>query len=673
MKKIALLGQPNAGKSTIFNGLTGLRQHVGNWPGKTVEKKEGKFTAKGQEILVADLPGSYSLSANSDEEIVTRDYIISGNADMVLIIIDASQLERSLYMMADYAGIKVPAVLVLNLMDVAKQKGLTIDAESLSKKLGIPVIPFVAADKKGYSELKDKLVNALDKKKSMDATGFEEQFTKKNFGYDKVREIVEPAEDDQVSAFWYAAKAMEKDENVLNILSSKISKEKVKELKSIVNGIDKVALTSGICKFDAVHELTEAVLTKKKETEELSRFDRIATGRISGKILAMIMVILAFAVAMMIAAPIMGVAGMIPGKFSEPIANTLNGWGVHPFLVTLLSVVLMNILFFVISMAGFVFGVNFAFTIMEEVGYMARISFVFDNMMRRLGLQGKSICAFFMGMGCTMGGVTGTRVLDSYGQRLLAMALIWSVPCASTWSVVPTLAAVFYGPKGAMGVTIAIVVMMFVSIFLVSAIFGKKLSPIEQRTGIVMELPPYHKPRWGQIVRTTFIKGVDVFKRALSTVLIVSILFYILSYSWNGEKSIMMSVGQAIEPITHIFGLKWQAFMAFLSSMLAKESMLGVMGALFGGASDVVGIAFNAKNGVDNSVMELLPQFFTKAEMLAFLFAVSFNMPCVMAMSTTYKENHSKKWTAIIAVYYIVFSLILALIAYNIGNIIFTL
>ena len=164
MNKIALLGQPNAGKSTIFNGLTGLRQHVGNWPGKTVEKKEGTFTVDGQEILVADLPGSYSLSANSDEEIVTRDYIISGNADMVLIIIDASQLERSLYMMADYAGIKVPAVLVLNLMDVAKQKGMIIDTEALSKKLGIPVIPFVAADKKGYDGLKKDLSKALAEK-----------------------------------------------------------------------------------------------------------------------------------------------------------------------------------------------------------------------------------------------------------------------------------------------------------------------------------------------------------------------------------------------------------------------------------------------------------------------------------------------------------------------------
>ena len=671
MKRIALLGQPNAGKSTIFNGLTGLRQHVGNWPGKTVEKKEGKFTVDGQEIMVADLPGSYSLSANSDEEIVTRDYIISGKADLVLIIIDASQLERSLYMMADYAGIKVPAVLVLNLMDVAKQKGLTIDTETLSKKLGIPVIPFVAADKKGYGELKSKLAKALNDKKSLNAEGFESQFKSKDFGYDTVREITAQAETAQVSSFWYAAKAMEKDENVMNILSSKLSKENMSRLNSTVNNIDKVALTSGICKFDAVHELTEAVLKKKKEAEELSRFDKIATGRISGKLVALLMVILAFAVAMIIAAPIMGVAGLIPGTFSEPVGKALTGWGVHPFLVTLISVVFMNILFFVISMAGFVFGVNFAFTIMEEIGYMARISFVFDNMMRRLGLQGKSICAFFMGMGCTMGGVTGTRVLDNYGQRLLAMALIWSVPCASTWSVVPTLAAVFYGPTGAMLVTAAIVVIMFLSIFIVAAIFGKKLSPIEQRTGIVMELPPYHKPRWGQIIRTTFMKGVDVFKRALSTVLIVSIVFYVLSYSWDGEKSIMMSVGQAIEPITHLFGLKWQAFMAFLSSMLAKESMLGVMGALFGGSSDMVTIAFNAKNGVDTSIMNLLPEFFTKAEMLAFLFAVSFNMPCVMAMSTTYKENHSKKWTAIIAIYYIVFSLILAFIAYQIGNIIF--
>ena len=671
MKKIALLGQPNAGKSTIFNGLTGLRQHVGNWPGKTVEKKEGKFNINGQEILVADLPGSYSLSANSDEEIVTRDYIISGNADLVLIIIDASQLERSLYMMADYAGIKVPAVLVLNLMDVAKQKGMSVDTDSLSKKLGIPVIPFIAADKKGYDELKKKLAAALDNKQSMDASDFEAQFVNQNFGYEKVRELVSPAEDSQVSALWYASKALEKDDNVMSILQKKLAKDKMQELKKTVDLIDGAALTSGKVKFDVVHNLTSQVLTKKAEINGLSKFDKIATGRISGKILALVMVLLAFAVAMIVAAPIMGVAGMIPGKLSEPIGKALTGWGVHPFLVTLISVVLLNIIFFVLSMAGFVLGVNFAFSIMEEVGYMARISFVFDNMMRRLGLQGKSICAFFMGLGCTMGGVTGTRVMDNYGQRLLAMALIWSVPCASTWSVIPTLAAVFYGPAGAMLVTLTIVILMFLSIFIVSLIFGKKLSPKEQRTGIVMELPPYHKPRWGHIIRTTLIKGVDVFKRALSTVLIVSIVFYVLSYTWDGKTSILMTVGQAIEPVTHVFGLKWQAFMAFISSMLAKESMLGVMGALFGGSSDVVNIAFNAKNGVDTSIMNILPEFFTKAEMLAFLLAVSFNMPCVMAMSTTYKENHSKKWTAIIAVYYIVFSLILAMIAYHVGNLIF--
>lgn len=671
MKKIALLGQPNAGKSTIFNGLTGLRQHVGNWPGKTVEKKEGKFTVNGQEILVADLPGSYSLSANSDEEIVTRDYIISGNADLVLIVIDASQLERSLYMMADYAGIKVPAVLVLNLMDVAKDKGMTIDTDKLEKALGIPVIPFVAADKKGYENLKKELVEALEEKKTLNYSEVEDEFKSHNFGYEEVKKLLGDAESKEVSSFWYAAKALENDDNVMKMLRKKIKSEDFNKLSEILGEMDKPALKSGICKFDAVHDMTSKVLKKKSGADELSRFDKIATGRISGKILAFIMVLLAFAVAMIIAAPVMGVAGLVPTHLSKPTANLLTGWGVHPFLVSLIAVVFLNIVFFVVSMAGFVMGVNFAFSIMEEVGYMARISFVFDNMMRRLGLQGKSICAFFMGLGCTMGGVTGTRVLDNYGQRLLAMALIWSVPCASTWSVIPTLAGAFYGPTGALLITLGIVVVMFLSIVLVSLIFGNKLSPAEQRTGIVMELPPYHKPRWGHIFRTTLIKGVDVFKRALSTVLIVSIIFYVLSYSWNGKTSILMSVGQAIEPVTHVFGLKWQAFMAFISSMLAKESMLGVMGALFGGVNDVTSIAFNAKNGVDTSVMSLLPQFFTKAEMLAFLFAVSFNMPCVMAMSTTYKENHSKKWTAIIAVYYIAFSLVLALIAYHLGNVIF--
>ncbi len=672
MKTVALLGQPNAGKSTIFNALTGLKQHVGNWPGKTVEKKEGKIKIDGEDILIADLPGSYSLSANSDEEIVTRDYIISGKADLVMIIIDASQLERSLYMLADYAGIKVPAMLILNLMDVAKQKGISIDTDKLSKTLGIPVIPFVAADKKSYPQLIKDIRTALSEKKSLDMSIFEERYTADDkLDYKTVRDAVAHAEDKNVSAMWYAVKALEDDSHAMNILSGKLSSDERKNLNSLTKSGAKAALESGVCKFDAVHILTQSVMSKKKEGAIFSRFDRIATGRISGKLVAFGVVLLAFVVAMMIAAPLMKIGAAIPQYLSGPIGKVLTDWKVHPFFVTLLSVVLTNILFFVIAMTGFVLGVNFAFTILEEVGYMARISFVFDNMMRRLGLQGKSICAFFMGLGCTMGGVTGTRVMDNYGQRVLAMALIWSVPCGSTWSVIPALATVFYGPTGAIAVTFGIVIVMFISIFLVALIFGKKLSPVEQRRGIVMELPPYHKPRWGHIIRTSLSKGVDVFKRAFCTVFIVSVIFYLLSYSWTGDGSILTKVGQAIEPVTHFFGLKWQTFMAFISSMLAKESMLGVLGALFSGSGDFVNVAFNAKSGGGSNIAETLPQFITKAEALAFFFAVSFNMPCTMAMSSTYKENHSKKWTAIIAVYYTIFSLILALIAYHIGLIIF--
>ena len=202
---IALLGQPNSGKSTLFNALTGLRQHVGNWPGKTVEKKEGTFSHKGKEYRVMDLPGSYSLSANSDEEVITRDFIASGEADMVCILADSSQLERSLFMLADYAGINVPCFLVLNLCDVAKEQGKNIDAKAIEKKLGIPVLLFSAPDSSSYDSFYDTLERALAKKSRIDVSALEQEYEKAE-GYTAVKELIS---DDLISGYssmWLAAK-----------------------------------------------------------------------------------------------------------------------------------------------------------------------------------------------------------------------------------------------------------------------------------------------------------------------------------------------------------------------------------------------------------------------------------------------------------------------------------
>lgn len=639
-KTIALLGQPNSGKSSVFNGLTGAHQHVGNWPGKTVERKEGTFTYQGTEYDVIDLPGSYSLSAGSDEERITSEYIQSGKADLVAILVDSSQIERSLYMYTDYIGIRTPVMLVLNLMDVAEGKGIHIETEKLSERLGIPVIGFVASDTKRYGQLKEKLADAVTAAKTAQQTELMEYYQK----------------DDSIS---FAELVDRQKEDGL------FSKEKLAVCE--LEKMDKGLMTSGKHKYEYIDKLVAETVQKKHVDVELKGFDKKALGKHSGKWIALGIIVAVLMLAMLVASPIMGLSFGLAAIVSGPLDNLMTLMNVWRPLAELVSVVIPNVLAFAISMAGFVLGVTFVFAIVEDVGYMARISVVFNSAMEKLGLQGKSVCSLLMSMGCNMAGVAGSRVIDNSGQRFLTMILVWSIPCGSTLSLAPMLAAVFYGPVGA----IAIVLLMFLvtigSLFLASRIFKGKLINKEDKGGIIMELPPYHKPKWKHIIRTTLMKAWDIFCRAFKVITLVSIVFYLLSYNWFDSGSILTAVGQVIEPVTSKFGMTWQMFMAYISSMLTKESLLGVINALYSN-TDMVNAAFNAKSmGMTESMIALLPQVINKAQALGFIMAIVFNVPCTMTVAATFRENHSKKWIARSVVYYLVFSLALSFIFYHIG------
>lgn len=374
---------------------------------------------------------------------------------------------------------------------------------------------------------------------------------------------------------------------------------------------------------------------------------------------------------MIVASPLMVLGSLFPVLLTEPLKNLLESFNVAPALVSLVSSLVPNILYFAVSMSGFVLGVTFVFSFIEEVGYMARISFVFDNWMSKLGLQGKSVMAFFMGAGCTMGGATGTRVIDNWGQRVLALALVWAVPCGATWSLMPTLASMFFG-KGAILVMIGIVAFMFVFMALTAKIFGPKLAPVEERTGMIMEMPPYHKPRWGHLIRHTLNHAWDIFKRAIRVIFLVALVFWILSYTSDGkiENSIIYKVGTFIEPVTRIFGLGWQTFMAFVASALSKEAVLGVLSSIYTNSGSVFDSTIGTAAAASN-LGEVLPTVISKAEALAFIFATTFNVPCVMALAATYRETHSLKWTLKIAAFYTCMALLLSCIIYHIGVLIF--
>lgn len=639
-KTIALLGQPNSGKSSLFNGLTGSHQHVGNWPGKTVEHKEGHYVYNDCEYQVVDLPGSYSLSAGSEEEIITTEYIRSGAADIVAILVDSSQLERSLYIAADFIGINVPAVLILNLMDVANQKGMQIDTDLIQKKLGIPVIGFVAADKSQYGNLKECLAAAVSNPRIMNQS--------------------------LLMDYYYNDKTIEFKQMVSEYKEDSIyTKEKLAILD--FEKSDKNLMRSGKHKYEFIDELLKNAVQKNNKEARLKGFDKKALGKHSGKLIAFGIIILSLLGAMLIASPLMALGFAIPSAISPGLEQLMTAMNVWKPLAELIYIVLPNVFAFTFSMSGFVLGVTFVFALIEDVGYMARISIVFNHAMERLGLQGKSMCSFLMSLGCNMAGVAGSRVIGSSGQRFLTMILVWSIPCGTTLSLAPMLATIFFGPVGGLCTLLLMFVITIGSMFLASKIFAKKLIKEGDDHGIIMELPPYHKPKWRFIIRTTLLKAKDIFCRAIKVIFLVSVIFYLLSYNWFGNSSILEIIGQAIAPVTNFFGMTWQMFMSYLSSMVTKESLLGVINALYSN-TDVVSAAFNAKSfGMTTNIATLLPQIISKPQALGFIMAIVFNVPCTMTVAATFHENHSKKWIALSVLYYLIFSLVLACVFYHIG------
>lgn len=614
--RIALLGQPNSGKSTVYNALTGSRQHVGNWPGKTVEKNEGFYTHNGVKYTVTDLPGSYGLSGNSDEEIITADYIRSGQADLVCILVDASQLERSMYMVAEFAALNKPAVLLLNMMDVARAQKKEIDHKKLEERLGIPVLPFTAAESKGYDELRSLLAREL--------------------------------------------------ENPHRLISvPKLPKERGKDTADSVQAESEA-------KYEWIRDMLEGVTHCEHVRFELSKRDKRLLSPVLGKFLCFGTILLGFLAAMVICFPLMGIGAMIPQLLNKPIADLLTSWNVHPWLVSIFSIILPNTLYFCVAMSGFVFGVNLVFGYLEEIGFLARAAYQFDSLLSGLGLQGKAICPILMGFGCTIGGACGTRVMDNWGQRMLTMAVVWAVPCASIWTIIPVIASMFFTPWQVMLIIIGILLYVVILMTIVSKIFGRSLVPEKARSGMIMELPPYHKPHWKHIAKEALLKSFDIFKRALRTVTLISLIFWVFSYSGTGNvaDSLLYKIGTAIEPVTRIFGLGWRTFMGFLSSAFAKEAVLGVLNAVFVGNGTVLDATFRSAFTVatDNAVLgQTMTEVVSKAEALAFMCACTFNIPCVMALSTTYRESHSLKWTARIAAFYVCGALILACIVYHIA------
>ncbi|TCO73118.1 ferrous iron transport protein B [Marinisporobacter balticus] len=676
--KIGLAGQPNTGKSTLFNRLTGARQHVGNWPGKTVEQKSGIFHFNHKKYSLVDLPGTYSLTANSAEELIARDFIISDKVDMIITMVDTSQLERSMYLLSEMVGMNVPVIAVLNMIDIAKEQGKLINIEKLQEKLGIPIVPMVAAKGEGVENLLGKIKTIEENQKILHTDVlfkiYEDVFK------EELNDLIKILPDEGIgncSSNWISARLLENDRQIVEIVKENVTKEQWEVIHHIIKRNIDGPLKAANCRYAWIESVLDGVLTKK-EGYALKRigFDKLSTHRIFGKPIAILMMLAGFIASMAIAMPFMiGIGSILPLICLNLRNILLNKTGSY-WIASLVTEAVIPSVSMALLMGIFIAGVVFVFGFMEDIGYMARVAYVFDATMSKIGLHGKSIMPFVTSFGCNMAGITGSRVIDSWKQRLLTITTSMVVPCASMWGVIGLVGSLFFGVN-AIWVIVALLICSIFHVIFTSWIFRTKFIKEEEGTGLIMELPPYHKPNWKGIFLHVWSKMKDVMKKAFVVIVGVSVTIWALSYTSDGniENSPIYAIGKTVEPVAALLGLDWRLFIALIVSIMSKEGALGVLSMLFGvgtGISSFSGIMISGAVEFDQSALStVMLESISKASALAFMFAYYFNIPCMAAIVSVNAETHSLKWTIKIVSYYMVSALFIGGIVYRIGTIIF--
>ena len=671
---VALAGQPNTGKSTVFNRLTGSNQHVGNWPGKTVEKKTGSLKHEGATYKMVDLPGTYSLSANSLEEIIARDFIIKGNPDVIVVVVDASQLERSLYMVAETMSLTVPVILALNMMDVAEHQGRQIDVKAFEETLGARVVPMVASRNKGISDLLGAIQAVAGQDISYGPVRFEigkeyssllKSLKSKTAGFVPV-----PYEKD-----WVALKLLEKDKEVIAIMKEQMGPDKWQSVVSNLEQDSQSALAVASARYEWIKNLLSTCVKQSGHspfTARRGRFDTLATHPIWGGVLGISIILIGFMVAAAIGT--IGFFSLLPltSHLIQLIQTSFAG--ASPLLVAMVSQGIIPGIFMVFGMSSFIFGVLLLIGFLEDIGYLPRMAYIADRFMYGIGLHGKSFMPLFMGFGCNIAGVMGARVIDSTRQRLMTIVLSQLIPCSGLMVTVAFITAIFFGSVAPL-VVLAMAGAIILQLYITSLLLGRIVLPGET-TGMIMELPPYHKPNWRTIWSYVWIHYKAYLKKGGTLIGVIIIIVWALSYFPNGNinASYLASTGKALEPFGRLMGMDWRLLTCLIVAFFSKEAALSAMAVIYGldmADGSLMGVMMdNIAQGHPVSKAALgnfLAGAISRPSALAFIFAMLFSVPCFATVGVIYFETKSLKWTLGSVVYYTLLSVVWGIIAYNIG------
>jgi len=650
---VALAGQPNVGKSTIFNMLTGLNQHVGNWPGKTVEQKTGQYRHNEVLVNLVDLPGTYSLTANSDEERIAREYIIHQQPDVVVAVVNAAVLERSLYLLAELLALPATVVLALNMVDVAVQEGVQIEPHVLEAALGIPVVPMSAAKAQGVRRLAE-VVDAL----AHGQISYQPDVPTIRADHRAILETIQDAIEAHVPhpyhPSWVALKLLEGDNEVTQMMQTHLPPERWQRVHHILRQHEDAILDIAGARYEWIQRMMRAAVVRPRagQVTVTERLDRIATHPVWGMGVLLIVLGVVFWLTYTLGAPLQewldaalihaaaewlrtALAGATGWLSSLLVDGVLAGAGL---MVTFLPIL---VIFFT------------ALAILEDTGYMARAAYVMDRFMHVMGLHGKSFLPLCLGFGCNVPAVMGTRIIESRRARLLTIFLAPLVPCTARMSVIAVLAPIFFGAQ-ALLVTWGLLALNLITLAVLGIGMHRFLLKGEQ-VAFIMELPLYHVPNARTIAISVWQNLVAFLRKAGTVILAMAVVIWALS-SFPGPDiahSVVGYVGQALAPLGRLMGLEWPMIVALLTSFVAKENTIPTLGIIYG----------TGEHG--QALSQVLSGALTPASALALLAVQMLFVPCVGTVAAIRQESGSWRWTALSVGLLLFVSLLVGIVIYQ--------
>ena len=665
--QVALAGNPNCGKTTLFNGLTGATQYVGNWPGVTVEKKEGKYK-EDKDIKITDLPGIYSLSPYTLEEVVSREFLLNGNVDVILNIIDGSNLERNLFLTTQLLELGIPTVVAINMLDVIEKRKDTIDYKKLSEELGCPVLPISALKNTGIKELMAQVKKAAGTK-----------FSAKNIYAGKVLNALNTIETSLPSSieasrrFFYAVKLFERDDKIEAAIKSKADASVIEACEKSMDDDSESIIT------DARYTYITSVIKdcyKKGSKEVLTtsdKIDRIVTNRVLAlPIFALVMWFVYYI-------SVTTVGTIVTDWTNDVLFGEIIPPAVDSFLTSiqcadwLHGLIVDGIVGGVGAVLGFVpqmLVLFFFLAILEDCGYMARVAFIMDRIFRKFGLSGKSFIPMLIGTGCGVPAVMASRTIESDRDRKMTIMTTTFIPCGAKMPIIGLIAgAIFHGASwvapSAYFVGMAAVI--------VSGIMLKKTKLFAgDPAPFVMEMPAYHMPRTVNVLRSMWERGSSFIKKAGTIILLSTIvLWFLQGFGWEKgafgmvddiDHSILSSIGQTFAWIFTPLGWgDWKAAVASVTGLIAKENVVATFGQLYG-------FAEVAEEG--NEFWGQLSASFTPLAAYSFMIFNLLCAPCFAAMGAIKREMNNTKWFWIAIGYQCGFAYVCSLIVYQLGSLV---